>query len=431
MDLFKNQQEENKYQPLAERMRPSCLQDVVGQDHLVGERGLITKLVASKKPASIIFWGPAGCGKTTLARLYAGAFDAEFVQISAVLGGVADIKKAVAAAEQYQNMGRKTVLFVDEIHRFNKAQQDAFLPYIENGTFIFVGATTENPSFELNSALLSRAQVLTIKQLQKESLNVLFDRAQGYVELPKLTDDAKDALFSLGAGDGRYFLGLLETLSSVKQDELNVEELSAFLQKRAPIYDKSGEAHYDLISTLHKSVRGSDVDGALFWFARMLEGGEDIKFLTRRIIRMAVEDIGLADPNALLQAEAAAKAYERLGSPEGELCIAQALVYITSAPKSNAVYTAFKSAVLSAKQNAELPAPMFSRNAPTKLMKEQGYGDGYKYDHDFENAVAGQNFFPDELPRQNFYQPVPRGFERDIAKRLDFYEKMRKQNKKG
>ena len=430
MNLFSAHQT-NTHAPLADRLRPKTLAEVVGQSHLVGENGMISRVVASAKPTSIILWGPPGCGKTTIARLYAKAFDAEFIQISAVLGGVADIKKAVASAQDYANLGRRTVLFVDEVHRFNKSQQDAFLPYVEDGTFIFIGATTENPSFELNAALLSRAQVLTLKDLDETAMQTLLSRAEEEVgaKLP-LDDAAREQLIHMAAGDGRYLLGMAETLFSVSDKTLTEAELKTFLQKRAAIYDKAGEAHYNLISVLHKAVRGSDVDGALFWFSRMLEGGEDPRYIARRMIRMAVEDIGLADPQAIVQTEAAAAAYERLGSPEGELALAQALVYLASAPKSNAVYHAFKSAKMAAQQHSSAPAPFFARNAPTKLMKQEGYGEGYMYDHDYPNAVVGQNFFPENVKRQNFYTPVERGFERDIAKRLAFYEKSRNEFKK-
>lgn len=428
-------EEKHVRKPLAAQMRPERLEDVVGQDHLLSSTGLLTGLISSGTPASLIFWGPAGCGKTTLARLYAKAFDAEFVQLSAVMSGIADVKKIVSEAEHLRHMGKRVMLFVDEVHRFNKAQQDAFLPHVEEGVFTFIGATTENPSFSINNALLSRTQVVQIHALSEAALDVLFARAETLLGVLPLAEDAQKALKHFSGGDGRYFLGLLEKLHQQKkrlkkEEQFSLKDVETLLQKRAPAYDKDGDMHYDLISVLHKAVRGSDVDGALFWFCRMIEGGEDPRYIARRMVRMAVEDISLADPQALLQAEMAAQAYQRLGSPEGELALAQALVYLASAPKSNAVYTAFKQAKKYAQKNADAPAPLFARNAPTSLMAEAGYSDGYVYDHDVEHAVAGQNFFPETIKRQTFYTPVNRGFERDVLKRLAFYEKTRTIHKK-
>lgn len=413
--------------PLAEELRPKNLDEVFGQSHLIGEGGVLRRIIQSKTPQSLLFWGPPGCGKTTLAKIYASSFDAHFEQLSAIFSGVADLKKIAAESVKRHEMGHLTVLFVDEIHRFNKSQQDAFLPYVESGEIILVGATTENPSFELNSALLSRLQVLTLKQLEEDDFNAILNKVtllKG--ELP-WGSTSTEFITHLASGDARYFLNLVETLYGVAGDgQLTQQEVERILNKKKPIYDKSGEAHYDMISTLHKSIRGSDTDGALYWFARMIDGGEDPLYIGRRLIRMASEDIGLADPQALTQCLAAVDSYKQLGSPEGELMLAQAVIYLALAPKSNALYKGWNEAVSVAKTTNHLPAPIFSRNAPTKLMQEEGYGAGYRYDHDSKDAFSGQNYFPEKLPRQNFYKPNPRGFEREMQKRLEYFESHRK-----
>ena len=412
-------------QPLAERLRPKCLDDVVGQDHLLNEDGFITRCIKANKPASIVLWGSPGCGKTTIARLYAKAFGAHFEQISAVFSGVADLKKVVAGAKDRQHTGQTTLLFVDEIHRFNKSQQDAFLPFVEDGTIILVGATTENPSFKLNAALLSRVQVLTLNQLKNAPLEAILTKAEDEIGKLPVNEKARSYLIEMASGDGRYLLSLAETINNtVGEDEkLDVPELANLLQKRKANHDV--EQHYDLISALHKSVRGSDPDASLYWFARMLEGGDDPLFLARRLIRMAVEDIGMADPNALTQTIAARQAYETMGSPEGELALAQSVVYLALAPKSNAVYNAFNSVMKRAGQTGNLGPPMVIRNAPTKVMSELGYGEGYQYDHDTTNCFSGQNYFPDDMERETYYKPVSRGFERDMVKRVNYFNKLR------
>ena len=417
--------------PLADRLRPQKLADVVGQDHLVGADGVITRMLAAGRIPSIILWGPPGTGKTTIARLLAGETGLAFEQISAIFSGVADLKKMFEQARIRREQGRGTLLFVDEIHRFNKSQQDSFLPFVEDGTIILVGATTENPSFELNSALLSRAQVLVLNRLDADAMQAIIKRAEMFERRALPADEpAREAMIGMADGDGRYFLNMLEEVyASVPEGmpPLTPETLARTVQKRMPLYDKAADGHYNLISALHKSVRGSDPDAALYYLARMLTAGEDPLFLVRRIVRMAIEDVGLADPQALLQAWAAKETYDFLGSPEGELAIAQAVVYIATAPKSNALYTAFKAASERARQTGSLMPPKIILNAPTKLMKQQEYGAGYRYDHDQPEAFSGQNYFPEGMGREKYYDPVERGFEREVKKRLDYWAKLRKE----
>jgi putative ATPase len=414
--------------PLADRLRPKSLAEVVGQEHLLAATAPIGRMIAARRLSSMILWGPPGCGKTTIARLLAGETDLAFEPLSAVFSGVADLRRIFEAAKQRRVGGRGTLLFIDEIHRFNRAQQDGFLPYVEDGTVVLIGATTENPSFELNGALLSRAQVFVLKRLDEASLDTLLARAEGDLgrSLP-LDPDARAALRAMADGDGRYLLNLVEELATLPPDTgpLDTTALAASVQRRAPLYDKAQEGHYNLISALHKSLRGSDPDAALYWLARMLAGGEDPLYIVRRLVRFASEDIGLADPQALIQALAAWDAYDRLGSPEGELAIAQAVMYLGTAPKSVGIYRAFGAAMKSAKTTGSLMPPKHILNAPTKLMKQQGYGAGYRYDPDTEDGFSGQNYFPDGMAREAFYQPVDRGFEREIRKRLDYWQRLR------
>ncbi len=416
--------------PLADRLRPTTLADVVGQDHLLAPASAIGRMVAQHRLASMVLWGPPGCGKTTIARLLADQTDLAFEPLSAVFSGVADLRKVFETAKRRREAGQGTLLFIDEIHRFNRAQQDSFLPYVEDGTIILVGATTENPSFELNGALLSRCQVFVLKRLDEKALETLIERAEALLgrTLP-LDPDARQALLALADGDGRYLLNLVEELAALPADTkpLDPARLAELIQRRAPLYDKAQEGHYNLISALHKSLRGSDPDAALYWLARMLAGGEDPLYIVRRLVRFASEDIGMADPNALVQALAAWDAYERLGSPEGELTIAQAVIYLGTAPKSVAVYRAMGAANRSAKQTGSLMPPAHILNAPTKLMKNLGYGSGYSYDPDAEDGFSGQNYFPDGMDRERFYQPVERGFEREIQKRLDYWDRLRRE----
>ena len=413
--------------PLADRLRPAALGEVLGQDHLIGPDGPIGRMLAARRLASMILWGPPGSGKTTIARLLAEVTDLAFEPMSAVFSGVADLRKVFARGKELRLAGRGTLLFIDEVHRFNRAQQDGFLPYVEDGTVILVGATTENPSFELNAALLSRCQVFVLKRLDEAAMAELLRRAEADAgrSLP-LDADARTALVAMADGDGRYVLNLAEELFAQPESEpLDTQALVAVVQKRAPLYDKAQEGHYNLISALHKSLRGSDTDAALYWLARMLAGGEDPRYIARRLVRFASEDVGLADPQALTQTLAAWEAYERLGSPEGELALAQAVIYLGSAPKSNAAYKAFNESSRAAREAGSLMPPKHILNAPTRLMQDLGYGEGYEYDHDAPDAFSGQDYFPEGMARRRFYRPAPRGFEREIAKRLEYWEKLR------
>ncbi|WP_313605174.1 replication-associated recombination protein A [Rhizobium sp.] len=416
--------------PMADRLRPTSLSEVTGQSHLTGEDGALRRMIESGTLGSMIFWGPPGTGKTTVARLLSGETGLAFEQISAIFSGVADLKKVFETARLRRMDGRQTLLFVDEIHRFNRAQQDSFLPVMEDGTVILVGATTENPSFELNAALLSRARVLTFKAHDEESLAELLKRAEDVEKKPlPLDDEARATLIRMADGDGRAVLTLAEEVWRAARagEVFDAAGLTEIVQRRAPIYDKGQDGHYNLISALHKAVRGSDPDAALYYLARMFDAGEDPLYLGRRLVRMAIEDIGLADPQALVICNAAKDAYDYLGSPEGELALANACVYLATAPKSNAVYTAFNSAMRAAKENGSLLPPKHILNAPTKLMKQEGYSQGYRYDHDEPDAFSGQNYFPEKMGRQTFYDPVERGFEREIRKRLEWWSKLRKE----
>jgi putative ATPase len=415
--------------PLADRLRPQNLGEILGQDHLLGAEGPIGRMVTAGRLASMILWGPPGCGKTTIARLLAQGTDLAFEPLSAVFSGVADLRKVFEAAKKRRELGQGTLLFVDEIHRFNRAQQDAFLPYVEDGTVILVGATTENPSFELIGALLSRAQVFVLRRLDDTALEMLLARAEAHLghELP-LTADGRAALRAMADGDGRFLLNLVEEIDRLPREPLlGPQQLAELVQRRAPLYDKGQEGHYNLISALHKSLRGSDTDAALYWLARMLAGGEDPIYILRRLTRAAVEDIGLADPQALAQALAAWDAYDRLGSPEGELAVAQLVIYLATAPKSNAAYAAFGEARRVADETGSLMPPMHILNAPTRLMRNLGYGKGYVYDHATEEGFSGQNYFPEGVERREFYRPAERGFERDLKKRLEYWAKLRQQ----
>ncbi len=419
--------------PLAERLRPKRLEEIVGQAHLLAPDAPIGRMVAAGRLSSMILWGPPGCGKTTLARLLAEHTSLHFEPLSAVFSGVADLRKVFEAARSRRRVGQGTLLFIDEIHRFNRAQQDGFLPYVEDGTVILVGATTENPSFELNGALLSRCQVFVLNRLDDAAMELILARAEAAEgrALP-LEAEARRALRAMADGDGRYLLNMAEELLALPPSgrKLDSAGLAAAVQRRAPLYDKAQEGHYNLISALHKSLRGSDTDAALYWLARMLAGGEDPRYIARRLVRFAVEDVGLADPDALPHAIAAWDAFERLGSPEGELAVAQCVIYLATAPKSNAAYKAFSAARATAEETGSLMPPKHILNAPTRLMKQLGYSKGYEYDHDAPDAFSGQSYFPEGMARQDFYRPVERGFEREIRKRLDYWSKLRAERSK-
>jgi putative ATPase len=419
--------------PLADRLRPAVLEDVVGQDHLLAPEAPVGRMLGQGRVASMVLWGPPGCGKTTLARLMADKVDLAFEPLSAVFSGVADLRKVFERARERRSMGQGTLLFIDEVHRFNRAQQDGFLPYVEDGTVVLVGATTENPSFELNAALLSRCQVFVLRRLDDPALEKLLSRSEDIEgqALP-LDESGRTAVKAMADGDGRFLLNLVEELFRLPAKPiLDAAGVAATVQRRAPVYDKNKDEHYNLISALHKSVRGSDVDAALYWLARMLVGGEDPAYILRRLTRFASEDIGMADPQALPHSLACWDAYDRIGSPEGDLNIAQCAVYLATAPKSNAAYKAFSAAGRSARSTGSLAPPAHMLNAPTGMMKDLGYGAGYSYDHDAEDGFSGQNYFPDGMERQRFYAPVERGFEREISKRLAYWDKLRARRHQG
>lgn len=419
--------------PMADRLRPRVLDEVVGQNHILSPDAPLGRMVAQGRLASMVLWGPPGCGKTTIARLLADVSSLEFISLSAVFSGVADLRKIFDEARQRRQGGRGTLLFVDEIHRFNRSQQDSFLPFVEDGSVTLVGATTENPSFEINAALLSRCQVMVLQRLDDGALEQLLTRAEAAEDatLP-LAPEARIALKAMADGDGRFLLNLVEELFTLPAGTaLDTAALTQAVQRRAPLYDKSQDGHYNLISALHKSIRGSDADAALYWLARMLAGGEEPRYVARRVVRMAMEDIGLADPQALTQALAAWEAYERLGSPEGELAIAQCVIYMATAPKSNAAYKAFGAAMAAARQTGSLMPPKHILNAPTRLMKNLGYGADYQYDHDTAESFSGQNYFPEGMARMSFYEPPDRGFEREIRRRLEYWQKIRRRQTAG
>lgn len=420
--------------PLADRMRPQSLTDVVGQDHLLGEKGPLRRMIASGRMSSFILWGPPGCGKTTIARILAQETNLHFASLSAVFSGVSDLRKVFQEAQNRRRMGQGTLLFVDEIHRFNRSQQDGFLPYVEDGTVIFVGATTENPSFELNSALLSRAKVFVLNRLDDAALDQILAKAETLMQQPIPLDEVgKKYLKNLADGDGRYFINLIESVFqyALPDEILDQPALEQLLQKRLPNYDKDREGHYNLISALHKSLRGSDPDAGLYWLARMITAGEDMKYILRRLTRFASEDVGMADPGALVQAHCAWDSYERLGSPEGDLAVAGLVVYLATAPKSNSIESAWNEVRRVAQTTATLMPPKHILNAPTKLMADLGYNRGYQYDHDTKEGFSGQNYFPDDMPRHTFYKPVERGYEREITKRLAYWNELRQKIRKS
>lgn len=420
--------------PLADRMRPQSLSDVVGQDHLLGEKGPLRRMINAGRISSFILWGPPGCGKTTIARILAQETNLYFESLSAVFSGVADLRKVFQEAQNRRRLGKGTLLFVDEIHRFNRSQQDGFLPYVEDGTVVLVGATTENPSFELNGALLSRSKVFVLNRLDDDSLDKILHKAETLIGHPIPLDDVgKNYLKALADGDGRYFINLIESVFQyASPDEiLDKVALEQLLQKRLPNYDKDREGHYNLISALHKSLRGSDPDAGLYWFARMVDAGEDMKYILRRLMRFASEDVGLADPGALVQAHSAWDSYERLGSPEGDLAVAGLVVYLATAPKSNSVEVAWNEVRRVAKNTSTLMPPKHILNAPTKLMADLGYHQGYLYDHDTKDGFSGQNYFPDGMARQTFYRPVERGYERELKRRIDYWADLRKKLQKS
>lgn len=419
--------------PLADKMRPQNLADVVGQDHLLGDKGPLFRMIKSGKMASFILWGPPGCGKTTIARILAQETNLHFESLSAVFSGVADLRRVFQEAQNRRRMGKGTLLFVDEIHRFNRSQQDGFLPYVEDGTIVLVGATTENPSFELNGALLSRCKVFVMNRLSDEALDTILSKAENVVGHPIPLDEVgKNYLKALADGDGRYFVNLIESVYqyALPDEIMDKDSLAQLLQRRLPNYDKDREGHYNLISALHKSLRGSDPNAGLYWLARMVEAGEDMKYILRRLMRFASEDVGMADPGALVQAHSAWDSYERLGSPEGDLAVAGLVIYLATAPKSNSVEVAWNTVRQVAKETATLMPPKHILNAPTKMMAELGYNKGYQYDPDTKDSFSGQNYFPDEMPRQNFYRPNERGFERELKKRLDYWDNLRKKLQK-